>query len=114
MTISKARKRFEELKNIVLEDKKVDIIEAYALLDFIEPYAKFGNKAFVEFETLLRSCTADKTITDEESKQLVQAINNMSAFLKTEAIIEWIFFGILGVVVVLAAATYLYFKLFGA
>lgn len=103
MTIANARKKFEELKATVLEDGKVDIVEAYVLLEFIEPYARAGNKPFEQFNEILRKCTADKQITEDESQELVKAIDKMSKFLKLEAIVECVFFGgLLTVLVVLA------------
>lgn len=100
MTITKARKKFEELKTQILADGKVDITEAYVLIEFIEEYAKTGKKTFVDFKELLTKCAADHVITDEESKELINAIDGISAFLKVEQVVEYVFFSLVGILVV--------------
>ena len=97
MTIASARDMFEELKEQILKDGKVDLVETYALLDFIEDYAKAGKPEFVEFKRLLLAAAKDKVITDEESKKIIEGINNVSEFLKMEQGVEAVFFGVLGI-----------------
>ena len=96
MTITRAKKKFDELRSQILADNKVDIIETYVILDFIEDYVKSGKKIFVDFNQTLLKCAEDKVITPEESELLIREIDKISNFLKTEQIIEWVFFGTVG------------------
>ena len=100
MNIRTARKLFDELNAQILADGKVDIAEAHVLLDFVEDYADAGKEAFVEFRNLLLQCAEDKKITDEESKLLISKMKEINAFLKFESIVEWIFVGIIVIVIV--------------
>lgn len=100
MNISTARKLFKQLNAQILADGKVDITEAHVLLDFIEDYADAGKEAFIDFKKLLLQCTDDKKITDEESKLLISKMKEINAFLKFESIVEWIFVGIIVIVIV--------------
>lgn len=91
--ISKVRSRFETIKNQVLEDGKVDVIEAGALLDFIEDYSSHGVYEFVVLrEVLLKFIKDDKTVdaSEERMKELMVRIDGVSSFLLKEQILEWI------------------------
>ena len=105
MNIRTARKLFDELNAQILADGKVDIAEAHVLLDFVEDYADAGKEAFVEFRNLLLQCAKDKKITDEESAMLIRKMKEISAFLKFEQIVEWIFAGIVIAVIAFGLLT---------
>ena len=98
MDATKALKKFEELKTRILADGKVDVEEAYVLLNFIEDYVDFGKKAFVDFKNTIVKCREDKHITDEESKLLAAKIEEMSEILKLESLAERQF--VTGVIVI--------------
>ena len=88
MTISTTLKKFEELKKIILADGKVDENEVEVLLDFVAPYARAGNRDFMELHRLLIVSREDGVISELESEQIIAAIENVSFFLKREQRIE--------------------------
>ena len=88
MTITKTLKKFEELKEAILKDGKVDYAEAEVLLDFIDDYARAGNKNFIALFKTLMKAKIDGKITKEESDKIMSEINNASEFLKKEKKIE--------------------------
>lgn len=107
MTIAKVQKKFENLKHMVLEDGKIDIVETYAIIDFIEPYVQAGNQKFVRFAALLKKYVEDKVMTEQESEDIIRAMNDVSKFLKVESVVEYVFFGCLGILGIVMFAMFL-------
>lgn len=96
MTISAARTKLIALKTAILADGIIDFDETFVLLDFIDPYVKASNTRFVEFRKNLIKAREDGKITPEESNALVCEIDSIISFLTTEALIEKVVFGGLG------------------
>ena len=110
MNIKTARKKFDTLKDQILAGCRIDIAEANVLLDFIASYINLENPEFVDFKNLLLKCvntekiTTEK-ITEDESKMLVEKINEMLTFLKIEQVVEWVFVGIVAAMMLFGLMT---------
>ena len=105
MNIKTARKKFDTLKDQILAGGRIDITEANVLLDFIASYINFENPEFVDFKNLLLKCVNTEKITEDESKMLVEKINEMLTFLKIEQVVEWVFVGIVAVMMLFGLMT---------
>ena len=106
MNIKTARKKFDTLKDQILAGCRIDIAEANVLLDFIASYINLENPEFVYFKSLLLKCVNTEKITEDESKMLVEKINEMLTFLKIEQVVEWDFVGIVAAMAGVAYAAY--------
>lgn len=105
MNIKTARKKFDTLKDQILAGGRVDIAEANVLLDFIASYINLENPEFVYFKSLLLKCVNTEKITEDESKMLVEKINEMLTFLKIEQVVEWVFVGIVAAMMLFGLMT---------
>lgn len=105
MNIKTARKKFDALKDQILAGGRVDIAEANVLLDFIASYINLENPEFVYFKSLLLKCVNTEKITEDESKMLVEKINEMLTFLKIEQVVEWVFVGIVAAMMLFGLMT---------
>ena len=105
MNIKTARKKFDTLKDQILAGCRIDIAEANVLLDFIASYINLENPEFVYFKSLLLKCVNTEKITEDESKMLVEKINEMLTFLKIEQVVEWVFFGIVAAMMLFGLMT---------
>ena len=105
MNIKTARKKFDALKDQILAGCRIDIAEANVLLDFIASYINLENPEFVYFKSLLLKCVNTEKITEDESKMLVEKINEMLTFLKIEQVVEWVFVGIVAAMMLFGLMT---------
>ena len=105
MNIKTARKKFDTLKDQILAGCRIDIAEANVLLDFIASYINLENPEFVYFKSLLLKCVNTEKITEDESKMLVEKINEMLTFLKIEQVVEWDFVGIVAAMMLFGLMT---------
>ena len=105
MNIKTARKKFDTLKDQILAGCRIDIAEANVLLDFIASYINLENPEFVYFKSLLLKCVNTEKITEDESKMLVEKINEMLTFLKIEQVVEWVFVGIVAAMMLFGLMT---------
>ena len=105
MNIKTARKKFDTLKDQILAGGRIEITEANVLLDFIASYINFENPEFVDFKNLLLKCVNTEKITEDESKMLVEKINEMLTFLKIEQVVEWVFVGIVAAMMLFGLMT---------
>lgn len=107
MTITTTLKKFEELKAAILKDGVVDYDEAVVLLDFIAPYARAGNKMFMNLHKSIVKAQIDGVISKDESDKIVDEIDNVSEFLKREKKIEIALVWISGIALVAFAIYHL-------
>ena len=105
MNIKTARKKFDTLKDQILAGCRIDIAEANVLLDFIASYINLENPEFVYFKSLLLKCVNTEKITEDESKMLVEKINETLTFLKIEQVVEWVFVGIVAAMMLFGLMT---------
>ncbi len=58
------------LRESILSDGKVDVVEAQVLLRLVEPFERFGDGKMNRIATALRQMLADGEISEAESRQL--------------------------------------------
>jgi len=100
MTLSLARKKFKQLADAIVKDGKVSYEETDVLLDFIDTYVEDCHPLFVKFKYQLISMRKDGKISDEESKQILAEISNIQSYLKSQQILNAIFFGLFALIVI--------------
>ena len=65
-----ARDMVRLLREGILEDGRIDEVEAQMLMRLAEPFERFGESKIGRFVEALRKMLADGVITDEESKRI--------------------------------------------
>ena len=65
-----ARDMVRLLRESILEDGKIDEVEAQMLMRLAEPFERFGDGKVSRFAEALRKMLSDGVITDEESKRI--------------------------------------------
>jgi len=78
------------LKRAMLKDGKIDWEETSRLLSFVRPLAAKNDYLFQDFESLLRKCRADETITHEESDRLAQHLDTLCGYLASQRLRFWL------------------------
>ena len=75
--IRQARDIVKLLRTGILEDGKVDEMEAEMLCRIAKPFAALGNEKAGRFVRILDAMLADGSITDDESSRIVSILNRL-------------------------------------
>ena len=75
--IKQARDMIRLLRESILEDGKVDEVEAELLRRIAAPFAQMGDSPVSRFAKILEVMLADGIITDVESRRLVAVLNRI-------------------------------------
>ena len=72
-----ARDMVRLLREGILEDGRIDEVEAQMLMRLVEPFERFGDGVIGRMADMLRQMLSDGVITEEESRQLSVALGKI-------------------------------------
>lgn len=73
------------IRKVVMEDNRIDINESNFLLNYIRPLANRKNFHIRYFEELLRRANVNGKISEIESSEIAEALDNTIYFMRVEA-----------------------------